>query len=87
MVIFLSFTERVTDDYVYDLLYSAKEAHMNMLRVWGGKFVIYVQIKKSMRIKGVSGYLALPGRNCESLIFYFHAQAAQSSELTTEKAV
>ena len=44
MIIFLSFTERVTDDYVYDLLYSAKEAHMNMLRVWGGKFVLYVQI-------------------------------------------
>ena len=46
MIIFLSFTERVTDDYVYDLLYSAKEAHMNMLRVWGGKVVFYVQIIK-----------------------------------------
>ena len=46
IIIFLSFTERVTDDYVYDLLYSAKEAHMNMLRVWGGKFVFYVQIIK-----------------------------------------
>ena len=27
----------VTREYVYDILYSAKEAHMNMLRVWGGK--------------------------------------------------
>ena len=36
-MIFLSFAEKVTDDYIYDLLYSAKEAHMNMLRVWGGK--------------------------------------------------
>ena len=26
----------MTRDYLYDLLYSAKEAHMNMLRVWGG---------------------------------------------------
>ena len=32
-------TERVTRDYLYDLLYSAKEAHMNMLRVWGGLFL------------------------------------------------
>ena len=46
MIIYLSFTERVTDDYVYDLLYSAKEAHMNMLRVWGGKFMFYVQFIK-----------------------------------------
>jgi beta-mannosidase len=28
--------ERVTADYLRDLLYSAKEANMNMLRVWGG---------------------------------------------------
>ena len=30
-------SEMVTREYVYDILYSAKEAHMNMLRVWGGK--------------------------------------------------
>ena len=46
IIIFLSFAERVTDDYVYDLLYSAKEAQMNMLRVWGGKFMFYVQFIK-----------------------------------------
>ena len=28
--------EKVTADYLEDLLYSAQEAHMNMLRVWGG---------------------------------------------------
>ena len=32
-----AFLEMVTREYVYDILYSAKEAHMNMLRVWGGK--------------------------------------------------
>ena len=26
----------VTREYIYDILYSAKEVHMNMLRVWGG---------------------------------------------------
>lgn len=31
-----SFPERVTNEYVEDLLLSAKEANMNMLRVWGG---------------------------------------------------
>ncbi|XP_077520794.1 beta-mannosidase-like isoform X2 [Amblyomma americanum] len=31
-----SFPERVTNDYIKDLLLSAKEANMNMLRVWGG---------------------------------------------------
>lgn len=31
-----SFPERVTDEYVRDLLLSVKEANMNMLRVWGG---------------------------------------------------
>ena len=30
------FSEAATREYVQDLLYSAKEAHMNMLRVWGG---------------------------------------------------
>ena len=35
----VSITEKVTDEYIYDLLYSAKEAHMNMLRVWGGNFL------------------------------------------------
>jgi len=28
--------ERVTEDYTAELLYSVKEANMNMLRVWGG---------------------------------------------------
>ncbi|XP_023337040.1 beta-mannosidase [Eurytemora carolleeae] len=28
--------EKVSKEYIYDLLYSAKEANMNMLRVWGG---------------------------------------------------
>ena len=28
-------------EYVYDILYSAKEAHMNVLRVWGGKHSDY----------------------------------------------
>ena len=31
------FSEMVTREYIYDILFSAKEAHMNMLRVWGGK--------------------------------------------------
>ncbi|GBM74431.1 Beta-mannosidase [Araneus ventricosus] len=31
-----SFQERVTPQYIEDLLQSAKEANMNMLRVWGG---------------------------------------------------
>ncbi|XP_042909002.1 beta-mannosidase isoform X1 [Parasteatoda tepidariorum] len=31
-----SFLERITHEYVEDLLQSAKDAHMNMLRVWGG---------------------------------------------------
>lgn len=31
-----SFPERVTNEYVKDLLLSVKEANMNMLRVWGG---------------------------------------------------
>jgi len=30
-------TEKVTTEYIQELLLSAKEAHMNMLRVWGGK--------------------------------------------------
>jgi len=28
--------EKVTSEFIYDILYSAKESHMNMLRVWGG---------------------------------------------------
>ncbi|XP_077483314.1 beta-mannosidase-like [Amblyomma americanum] len=31
-----SFPERVTNEYVKDLLLATKEANMNMLRVWGG---------------------------------------------------
>lgn len=31
-----SFLERVSPDYVENLLQSAKDANMNMLRVWGG---------------------------------------------------
>ena len=85
MIIYLSFTERVTDDYVYDLLYSAKEAHMNMLRVWGGKFMFYVQIMKIYAYQWVIfslfSCLALSGRSCEDLNFCFFAQRAQSSEL------
>ena len=67
MIIFLSFTERVTDDYVYDLLYSAKEAHMNMLRVWGGKF-IPILCRSCKKIFLSMGFLALSGRNCKSFM-------------------
>ena len=31
-----SIGSQATNEMVYDLLLSAKEAHMNMLRVWGG---------------------------------------------------
>lgn len=31
-----NFQERISEDYVDDLLQSAAEANMNMLRVWGG---------------------------------------------------
>ena len=58
------FSEAATREYVQDLLYSAKEAHMNMLRVWGGSHDLMLtkfstDAYEGRRRKRVKGYFSL----------------------------
>ena len=58
------FSEAATREYVQDLLYSAKEAHMNMLRVWGGSNYknltnFTTDAYEGKRFKRVKGYICL----------------------------